>query len=112
MLTADRVGGCSGLGGWGSGGIEHKRVKREKKLIDMDNSVVIAGGVEEGIGGINGEEGDMTWVVSTQIQCTSHVWWDCAAETCIILLTSVTPINSVKREKKINLILGKEIICS
>ena len=42
----------------GGGGIEQKR-KERKKLINMDNSVVIAGRaageVEEGIRGINGD---------------------------------------------------------
>ena len=36
---------------WGVGGIEQER-KKEKKLMDTDNSVVNAGEQEEGAGGI------------------------------------------------------------
>ena len=35
------------------------------------------------------------------IQCTAGVMWNCAPEICIILLTSFTPINSIKKEKEI-----------
>ena len=45
--------------------------------------------MEEGAGEINGG------------QCAVDVLWDCAPETCIILVTGVTPIYSIKR-KKIN----------
>ena len=31
---------------------------------------------------------------------TDDVVWNCAPETCIILLTGVTQINSIKREKE------------
>ena len=40
------------------------------------------------------------------IQCTDEVLWNCvqmmccAPETCIILLTSVTAVNSIRRRKK------------
>ena len=33
------------------------------------------------------------------VQCTDDVLWDCVPEPCIIVLTRVTPIHSVKRGK-------------
>ena len=32
-------------------------------------------------------------------QCTDDVLWDCAPETCVILLTSGSPINSVIKKR-------------
>ena len=43
-------------------------------------------------------EGDLTWGGEHTIQYTVDVLWNCASETCIILLTGVTPINSIKRK--------------
>ena len=43
---------------------------------------------------------DLTWGGEHTIQCTDDVLQNCAPETCIILLTSVTPINSIKRKMK------------
>ena len=45
-------------------------------------------------------EGDLTWGGEQAIQCTDDVLWNCAPETCIILLASVTPINPKKRKNK------------
>ena len=45
---------------------------------------------------------DLTWGDEHTIQCTDDVLWNCAPETCIILLNSVTPINSIKRKKIID----------
>ena len=42
-------------------------------------------------------EGDVTWGGDHTIQCTDGVLYDCTAETYIILLTKVTPINSIKK---------------
>ena len=44
--------------------------------------------------------GDLTWGGEHTVQCTDGVLWSCAPETCIILLTSVTPINLIKRQKR------------
>ena len=33
------------------------------------------------------------------IECADDVLWNCAPETCIILLTNVTSISSIKRKK-------------
>ena len=41
-------------------------------------------------------EGDVTWGGDHTIQCTDGVLQNCTAETYIILLTQVTPINSIK----------------
>ena len=41
---------------------------------------------------------DLTWSGEHTIQCTDDVLWNCAPETCIILLTIVTPINFKKGE--------------
>ena len=43
------------------------------------------------------------WGGGHTIQCTEDVSWNCAPETCVILLTSVTPINVIKLKDK-----GKE----
>ena len=42
-------------------------------------------------------EGDFTWGGEYTIQHTDDVQGNCAPETYIILLTSVTPINSIKK---------------
>ena len=44
-------------------------------------------------------EGDLTWGSEHTMQCTDDVLWNCAPETCIILLTNVTTINLIKRRK-------------
>ena len=41
-------------------------------------------------------EGDLTWGGEHTVQCTDHVLQNCTPETYIILLTDVTPINSIK----------------
>ena len=41
-------------------------------------------------------EGDLTWGAEHTIQDTGDVLDSCTAETYIILLTNVTPINSIK----------------
>ena len=46
-------------------------------------------------------EGDLTWGVEHTIQCTDDVLWHCVPETCIILLTCVTSMNSIKMKKKV-----------
>ena len=43
---------------------------------------------------------DLTWGSEHIIQCTDDVLKNCALETCIILLTSDTPINSIKINNK------------
>ena len=44
--------------------------------------------------------GDLTWGGEHTVQCTEDILWNCAPETCIILLTCITPVNSIKRKKK------------
>ena len=41
-------------------------------------------------------EGDLTWDDEHTIQYTGDVLQDCTPETYIILLTNVTPINSIQ----------------
>lgn len=41
-------------------------------------------------------EGDLTWGSQHTIPCTNDVLYNCALETCIIWLTSLTPISSIK----------------
>ena len=41
-------------------------------------------------------EGDLTWGAEHTIQHSGDVLDSCTAETYIILLTNVTPINSIK----------------
>ena len=54
--------------------------------------MVIAGdgGGGRDMGGINGG-GDLTWGGEHTIQCTDGVLWNCTPETCIILLTILSP---------------------
>ena len=42
-----------------------------------------------------------TWGGKHTIQCTDDVVWNCAPEASVILLTSVTPTNSIKKKKNI-----------
>ena len=58
------------------------------------------GEVEEGKGEIKGEH---------TIQCTCDVLWNCAPETCIVLLTKVTPINSRKRKNNASLTMTRQV---
>ena len=44
-------------------------------------------------------DGDWTWGGGHTVQCTDDVLWNCPPETCIILLTTVTPIHSIKHSK-------------
>ena len=44
-------------------------------------------------------DGDVAWGGEHTAQCTNDVFWSCAPDTCIILLTRVIPINLVKKEK-------------
>ena len=46
-------------------------------------------------------EGDLTCDGEHTVECTDDVLWNCAPETCIILLISVTPINFMKRKKRL-----------
>ena len=47
-------------------------------------------------------ERDLTWGGEHTIPCTDDMLWNCAPEPCTTLLTSATPINSIKREKRDN----------
>ena len=64
---------------------------------------VPGGGVESGGGGyregVNGDGGDLArgGEHTHTVRCTDHVLRKCAPETCVILLTNVTPINSNKK---------------
>ena len=51
--------------------------------------------VLESKGGINGD-GDLTWGGEHIVQYTDDVLLNCTPEAFIILLTNVTPINSMK----------------
>ena len=54
-------------------------------------------GDEEGYGGQMMMDRDLTWDGEDTIQRTDDVQQNCAPKTCIILLTNVIPINSIKR---------------
>ena len=41
-------------------------------------------------------EGDLTWSGEYAVQCTDEVLQNCTPEISIILLTNVSPINSIK----------------
>ena len=41
-------------------------------------------------------EGDLTWGGEHTVQGTGDVLWNCAPDTCVILQSSVTPINTIK----------------
>ena len=45
-------------------------------------------------------EGDLIWGDERTVQYTDNVLQNCTPETYIILLTNVTPINSVTRKKE------------
>ena len=44
--------------------------------------------------------GNLTWGGEHTIQCTDDVLQNCELEICKILITNVTPIDSIKKEKK------------
>ena len=44
-------------------------------------------------------ERDLAWGGERTMQCTDNVSGNCTPETGIILLTRITPINSIKRKK-------------
>ena len=44
-------------------------------------------------------EGDLTLGYEHEIKYTDDVLWNCILETSIILLTDITPINSMKIKK-------------
>ena len=46
-------------------------------------------------------DGDLTWGGGHTTQCTDDVLQNHAPETCIISLTGVTPINSIKRKQNL-----------
>ena len=60
---------------------------------------IVVGEVEEDIEGINGNGWRLALGGGRTVQCTDDVLQNSAPETCIILLTSVTPINSIKKKK-------------
>ena len=71
----------------------------------IDNSMVITrgkggGGGGEGERGINGDGRRLDVGGEHTLQCTDDVKPNCAPETCIILLSNVTLINSMKRRKQ------------
>lgn len=47
--------------------------------------------VMEGVVNLSGEQ---------MSQCMDDVLWHCAPESCVVLLTGVTPIHLIKRQKK------------
>ena len=56
--------------------------------------------VGEGIEGIHNDGRRLSLGGEHPIQCKDDMLWKCTLGTCIILLTSFTPINAVKRKKK------------
>ena len=56
--------------------------------------------LREGAGEKMAMEGDLTWGGEHTVLCIDDELCNCAPETCVILLTSVTPIYSIKRKKK------------
>lgn len=80
--------------------------------MDKNNSVVIAaekqvGEVAEGIEVKNGDRQRLDLGGEHAIQCTDDALQNYAPETCIIVLTGVTPINAIRR-KKIKTMLRKK----
>lgn len=60
--------------------------------------------------GIDGDGGDQTWGGDHTVQCTGSVLWNCAPETCIVLLTSVHS-NKSNKKGKINKRINKTLSC-
>ena len=40
-------------------------------------------------------EGDLTWSGEHTVRYTDDILWNCIPETYVILLTKITPINSI-----------------
>ena len=69
--------------------------------IDTDNSMVITrGGGGGGGNGQSGEKGDGKRPVGGErtVPPARDVLVSCALETCVVLLTNVTPVNSIKNK--------------
>ena len=64
------------------------------------------GEVEEGKGGINVMEGDLTWGGEHTVHYTDDVVQNCTPETYVILSAKVTPINSIMNNYMELLIFG------
>ena len=45
-------------------------------------------------------DGALTWGGEHAVHCTGDVLWNCAPEASLILLTSITLKNSIKRGQK------------
>ena len=56
------------------------------------------GQIEEGNWGINGDGRRFDWGGEHTIQCTDNVLQNCTPKTYLILLTKLTPINSIKKQ--------------
>ena len=54
----------------------------------------------EGKWGINVDGRDLTLDGECTIQCADNVLLSYILETCVVLLTNVTPINSIKHKKR------------
>ena len=69
--------------------------------MQQSNSGVIAGGRWRGVcvWGVNGDGRRSDLGGEHTMQGTDDVLWNCAPETCVILLTSATWINSIKKDK-------------
>ena len=57
-----------------------------------------------------GMEGDLTLGGEHTMKYTNDVLQNCTPETCIILLTDVTPMNSIKTKKTYNLFISGTLI--
>ena len=64
--------------------------------VKVDKAGVGWGGVGWGAWEI-GTEKDFAWGDGCTIQCTDDVLLSCTLETCMVLRTNVTPINSIKK---------------
>ena len=58
------------------------------------------GAVEEGEGGINGGGRRLDFGDGCMMQCADDALLSCTLETCMVLVTIVTPINSIKKKDK------------
>ena len=58
-------------------------------------------GGEEGIGVVDGDGQRLAWGDEHTTQRTDEVLQNRAPDTCIILLTGVTPVNSIKSKTKL-----------
>ena len=66
----------------------------KKTVIHLHNAILL-GHKKEKLGEKGGQK-ETAWGTGHMTQCANDVLLNCTLETCVVLQTNVTPINSIK----------------